>query len=163
MNSIVSVPAYFVQSWDMRPTLFHIELVHNSAFIFNRSLYHEIFPVVSQLIWFDVGSTFIFSFSGLCKQSSLCLCVFFSAASILNMLCAFLNVVTWLTLLVLDLVLYLCVPVIYTLMHIFGIYSTSGITWGCGSDVPTFIFPILIFDNFPFSWCNCWIFLGWKF
>ena len=73
----------------------------------------------------------------------------FSAASILNMLGDFFNVVTWLTLLVLDLVLYLCVPVLYNLMSLFFGLSTSGITWGCGSGVPDFIFPVLIFENFP--------------
>ena len=37
-------------------------------------------------------------------------------ASTLNMLSVFLNIVTWLTLLVIDLVLYLGVPVLSTLM-----------------------------------------------
>ena len=78
------------------------------------------------------------------------MCIFIiSAASILNMLGAFLNVVTWLTLLVLYLVLYLCVPVFFTLMSLFCGFFTSGITWGCGSIVSAFIFPILIFGNFP--------------
>ena len=83
----------------------------------------------------------------------MCLCgwvgVCFSA-SILNMLGAFLNVVTWLTLLVIDLVLYLCVPVLYTIMSLFGVSSTSGITWFCGSGVSAFIFPILIFGKKSF-------------
>ena len=54
--------------------------------------------------------------------------VIISSASTLNMLGAVLNVFTWLTFLVLDLVLYLCVMVIYTLMSLFDGLYTSGIT-----------------------------------
>ena len=70
------------------------------------------------------------------------ICVFyFSSTSIKNMLGPFLNVVTWLTLLVLDLILYLCVPVLFTLMSLFCGFYTSGIAWGCGFVVSAFIFP----------------------
>ena len=87
------------------------------------------------------------------------MCVFiFSVASTWNILGTFLKVVTWLTLLVLYLVLYLCVLIISTLMSPFSVLSTSGITWVYASDVYAFISPIFIFGNFPFSWCNYWIF-----
>ena len=70
----------------------------------------------------------------------------------------FLKLVTWLDLLVLDLVLYLFVMVISTLMSLFGVFSTSGITLGCASGVSTFIFPTFIIGHFPFSWRNYRIF-----
>ena len=61
---------------------------------------------------------------------SLTMCVFILyAASIGNILGAFLKVVTWLTILVLDLVLYFCVMDLSTLMNLFGVFSTSGVTW----------------------------------
>ena len=63
----------------------------------------------------------------------------FSAAYILNILGAVLNVVTWLTLLVLDLVLYLCGPFLSIIMSLFCGFSTSGITWGCASGVSAFL------------------------
>ena len=60
---------------------------------------------------------------------------------------AFLNVVTWLTLLVLDMLLYLCILFISNLVSVFGVCFTFGISWGCVSDVSSLIVPILIF------WC----------
>ena len=65
------------------------------------------------------------------------------------MLGAFLNVVTWLTLLVLDLVLYLCVSVLFTMMYLFCNFSTSGVVWGCGSNISAWVIPILLFGIFP--------------
>ena len=51
------------------------------------------------------------------------MCVFiFSVASTRNILGAFLKVVTLLTLLVIDLVIYLCVLVISTLISLFGFF-----------------------------------------
>ena len=51
------------------------------------------------------------------EKYSMPMCFFiFPDASTLNMLSVFLNIVTWLTLLVIDLVLYLGVPVLSTLM-----------------------------------------------
>ena len=48
--------------------------------------------------------------------------VIFSAASVLNLLGAVLNVVTWFTLLVLDLVLYLCGPLLSIMMSLFAFF-----------------------------------------
>ena len=91
------------------------------------------------------------------------MCVFiFSVASTGNILGAFLKFVTWLTFLVPDLVLYLCVMVLSTLISLFGVYSTSGITWGRASGVSAFIIPIFIFGYLPFYCCNCWIFTWLK-
>ena len=81
-----------------------------------------------------------------------------------------LNVVTWLTLLVLDMVLYLCVLRLYTLMPVFVTFSTYGISWSCTSGVPSLSMLILIFDislflgataefylvAFIFSGFTCW-------
>ena len=76
--------------------------------------------------------------------------VIFSTASILNILGAVLNVVRWLTLLVLDLVLYLCGPLMSILMSfIFG-FSTSGITWGCASGVSAFFLQFSFLITFHF-------------
>ena len=86
----------------------------------------------------------------------------FFAASILNMLGAFLKVVTWLNLLVIDLVFYLFVLILSTLMTLFVLFSTSGITWGCGSVVSAFIFPILIFGIFLFLGVTATFLLSWK-
>ena len=65
-----------------------------------------------------------------------------STVSILNIFGVFLNVVIWLTLLVLDLVLYLCVPVLAIPMSRFSSFSISGIKWGCGSCVSPLVFQI---------------------
>ena len=74
------------------------------------------------------------------------MCVFISqTTSTGNILVEFLKVFTWLTLLVLDLVLYFCVMVLYNLMSLSGVMSTSEITWGCASGVSGFISPISIF------------------
>ena len=40
----------------------------------------------------------------------------------------------------------------------FGVLSTYGITWSCTSGIYDFTLPISVAGNFPFSWCNCWIF-----
>ena len=80
------------------------------------------------------------------EKYSVPMCFFiFPDASTLNMLSVFLNIVTWLTLLVLDLVLYFCVLVLYNLISLSGVMSTSEITWGCASGVSGFISPISIF------------------
>ena len=50
------------------------------------------------------------------------------AAYVFNILDAFLKVVTWFTPLVLDMVLYLCVLVLFALMSLFGVIPTSEIT-----------------------------------
>ena len=66
----------------------------------------------------------------------MCLYEFYcSVASTWKNLSEFLKVFTWLTLLVTDLVLYLFFLVLSTLMWIFVVFSTFGITWDCGSDV----------------------------
>ena len=62
---------------------------------------------------------------------------------------------TWLTLLVFDLVLYLCVLVISTLMSFLCVFYTYGITWWYASGLSAFIFPVFIFGLFHFYWCNC--------
>ena len=67
---------------------------------------------------------------------------------------AFLNVVTWLTLLVIDLILYLCLPVLYMLMSLFCGFSSSEITWVCASDASTFIFQNFISGK-KINWGNC--------
>ena len=58
-------------------------------------------------MWFDIGSTVIVYNFGVYARKVVCayVCIYFFAASFLNMLGKFLNVVTWLTLLVLNLVL----------------------------------------------------------
>ena len=89
--------------------------------------------------------------------------VIFSLAPIWKVLGVFLKVVTWLTFLVLDMVLYLCLLFFPTLMSPFGVFSTSGITWDFAPGVLVFILPISVFGKFPFSWCNYWIFAGLKF
>ena len=73
--------------------------------------------------------------------------VIFSAASILNMLGAVLNVFTWLDISVLALVLYLCGPFLSILMSLLRGFPTSGIPWGCDSGVSTF-FLVLVVSNF---------------
>ena len=73
------------------------------------------------------------------------MCVFiFSVASTRNILGAFLKVVTLLTLLVIDLVIYLCVLVISTLISLFGFSKLMG------PHVAVIrVYPIL-FSQFPF-------------
>ena len=87
-------------------------------------------------------------------------CFIFPVASILNILGAFLKVLTWLTLLVLDLVLYLCVIVLSTMISLFGVFSTYGITWGFTSGAFSFIISIFIFGYFPFFGVTAEFFLG---
>ena len=106
-------------------------------------------------MWFSIGSTVIVYFWVLCKQVILflcvCVCVYFSAASILNMLGGFLNVVTWLTLLVLDLVLYLCVPVLFTMLSLFEVFPLLGSHWS-----EDLVYPLLFFQ---FSFLAIFLFL----
>ena len=84
------------------------------------------------------------------------MCVFiFSVAFTLNILCAFMKFATWLTLLVLDLVLYLFVMVFYNLMSLFGIFYTYGITRDCDYGVSDFIKKNCILGKFSLSWYNC--------
>ena len=56
MNSIVSVPACVFHPCDRRPSLLHIEFFHTVVSFFTMSLYPPNFPVVSQCMWFYVGS-----------------------------------------------------------------------------------------------------------
>ena len=65
----------------------------------------------------------------------------FYAVSVLNMLGEFFNVVTWLTLLVLDLVLYLCVPVIYTIIPLFENFTLLGL-----HGAAVVVYPLLFFQ-----------------
>ena len=145
MKYIVSGPAFFFQPWYGRPSLLHIELVHTGASILTRSLYHKVFPVVFQSMWFSIGSTVIVYFLGSMQEIySVPVCVYvfvFYAASILNMLGVFFNVVTWLTILVLELVLYLCVPVIFTLVSLFAVYPLLVSHWAAA-----LLYPILFFQ-----------------
>ena len=64
--------------------------------------------------------------------------VIFPSASILNMLGAVLNLVTWLTLLVLKLVLYLRGTFLSIMMSLFCGFSNSGITRGFDFGVSNF-------------------------
>ena len=84
------------------------ELVHNGASILTRYLYPNIFPVVLQLMWFAIGSTVILYFWGLYEQGSFCCCAHFKHGGCI------LNVVTWLNLLVFELV-YTCVYRLFSL------------------------------------------------
>ena len=73
-----------------------------------------------------------------------------SVASTGNMLGAFLKAVTRLTILVLYLELYFYAIVISTMVSLFGVFSTSGIIWGCTSGVSALIFLIFIFGKSSF-------------
>ena len=78
------------------------------------------------------------------------ICIFIvSSASILNILGEFFNVVTWLTLLVLDLVLYLWITVSFhsdvTSLWFFYFLDHMGLWFWCIH----FYFSILSFGNFP--------------
>ena len=77
----------------------------------------------------------------------ICVVMFYSAF-ILNIMVAFLNIFTWLTLLVLDLALYLSGTFISILMSLLCSISTSGITWVCTYGVSAFSLSILIFGSF---------------
>ena len=79
-------------------------------------------------MWYANGSTVIIYFFGVYESNVVVpICVYnVSVVSILNILGVFLNVVTWLTLLVLDLVLYLCVPVPAILMSLFPLQGSHG-------------------------------------
>ena len=74
-------------------------------------------------MWFSVGSNVIAYFLGLYEHVSLSLCEVFLAGSIGKILGAFLNVVTWRILWVLDLVLYLCALRLYTLVSVFSVFT----------------------------------------
>ena len=91
-------------------------------------------------------------FGGVYARKLVCAyaCFNFSAASTGNILGAFLKLVTWLTLLVTDIVLYFYVLFHSTLMSLFGVFSTYGITWGFTSSVSAFISTIFIFGKFTF-------------
>ena len=77
MNSILSVPACFSQPRDRHPIFWRIQLVHTVTSILTRSLYPNIFRVVSQLMWFSVFTTVIVYFSGsMLEMYSVPMCVF---------------------------------------------------------------------------------------
>ena len=61
---MVSVPACVLHPCDRQPSSLYIEFVHTSASFFTRSLYVNFFPVVSQWMWFAIGSTVIKYFWG---------------------------------------------------------------------------------------------------
>ena len=77
--------------------------------------------------------------------------VIFSAAYLLNILGEFLNVITWFTLLVLELILYLCGLFLSIPMSIFRSFPTSEITWGCASGVSAFFFNYHFWQSFIFG------------
>ena len=118
------LPHLFFYPWDRRPSSLHIEFVHTGASILTKSLYPKIFPVVSYFMWFSSGYTVVVSFMGyMPAMNYVPMCVdIFSAASVLKILGAVLNVVTWLTILVLDLVLYLCGPFLSIIMSLFAFF-----------------------------------------
>ena len=102
--------------------------------------------------WFNCDFFFfgVYAIKVVCSYVSL----IFSVASSWNILGAFLKFVTWLTLLVLGIVLYLCVLVLSILTSLFGVFPTSEITWGCTSDVST-SFQKSHFWQFSYFCCNC--------
>ena len=88
--------------------------------------------------------------------------IYFSVSSIGKCLGAFLNVVTWLTILVLNMVLYLCVLVIYNLVQVFYLF-TYVISWVWDSGVSALIVPILFFDISLLLGASAEILLGFYF
>ena len=124
MDYIVSVPACFPHTWDRRPSSLHVEFFHSGSSIFTGFLYPKISPVASHWMWFYVGSTVIVYIFWVYVRMLVWSSVKFnfSVGFIRNCLGAFLNVVTWLTLLVLDMVLYLCVLSHSTLVPVFGFF-----------------------------------------
>ena len=104
-------------------------------------------------MWFYIGSTLVVSVLGvMCNHVSLSLCKlsFFLVVPFLKVRFIF-NVTTWLTLLVIDLFLYLCVLGLSTLVPVF--FFTSGISFECASGASSLIVPISIIDIFPVSGC----------
>ena len=85
---------------------------------------------------------------GIYASKVVCAYMFFSDASILNMFGAFLHVATWLTLLVLDLVLNLCALFYSLRCHFFADNSLPGLH-GDASLVCPFLFFQFIVGNFP--------------
>ena len=79
------------------------------------------------------------------------MCAFiFSDVSISNMLGAFLNFVTWLNLLMLDLVLYLCVLVISAIVQFLEFTPLLGSHGAAVLVCPFLFFQFLFLANFPF-------------
>ena len=154
MNSIVSVPAclpnpgIFGQvccklSW---PILLHSYQINICTLIFSSS-----FAVDVVCYWLHCDCIFLESVQ---TRYSVPICVFIvSATSILNILGAFLNVFTWLNILVLDLVLYLCVPVLSILMSLLAVFTLPG-SHGSAALVYPFYFQFS-FCQFSYFWCNC--------
>ena len=98
------------------------------SILINKFLLGICIPFTPCSITVDVvGYTLVVSFWGLCEHGSLSLFeVHFSIGSIGKSLGGFLNVVTWLTLLIIDMVLYLCVLRLSTLVTVFGIFPLLG-------------------------------------
>ena len=97
---------------------------HTGSYIFTRYLYLKFPPVVSQWTCFAIVSTVIVPLWGSMRAwyyDPLCSRIV-SGGSIENNLGGFLNVVTWLTILVLDMLLYFCGLVISTMAPVFGIF-----------------------------------------
>ena len=128
MNSIVSVTECFFNPWYRQPSSLNIEFVYTGSSIFTGSLYPPRFPIVSKWMWFAVGYTVIVYFWGIYKHGSLILCETLFCLSISSgKIGVFLNLVTRFTLLVLDIVFYLFVLYLSTLVPVFDIFYISGI------------------------------------
>ena len=96
-NYTVSVPAYCLHPCDRLPSSLHIEFVHNGESFFTGYMYPILPPVLSQRMWFSVGSNVIAPFlRSMKKYQSVPMRSFvFVFGSIGNTVGAFLNVVTW--------------------------------------------------------------------
>ena len=153
MNLIVSVPSYSFQPWDRRQSSLHILFDDTGGFIYTKSLFPRVIPVVSQLMWFSNGSTVIVYFLGyVWAMYSEPTCVFdMSIISILNILGVFLNDITWLTL---YLLLYLCVTFLAILMPLFPFFLLRYHMGHCYCFIQ-FYFSKNHFWQFSNFWCNC--------
>ena len=140
----------FHHTRDKSPSLLHIEFFHTSA-----SILLGLFPLnftsgfAVYLIHYLLHCDCIFLGVYVRKVVSYFMCCYFSSASISNILGAVLNVVTWLTLLVLDLVLYLCGPFISILLSLFYDFSLL-LSYGVVLLVCPLFSSILIFCNSHF-------------
>ena len=62
-----------------------------------------------------------------------------------------------------DIVVYSCDMVLYTLMSCFGLFYTFGITWGLASGVSDFSSLVSFLANFPFLGGTTDFLPGFKF
>ena len=162
INLIVSVPACSLQTWDRRPSSFHIKNFHTDASIFTKYVYPRTFTVVSQWVWCATSITVILFFFGVYFITIVwdymyfcCVChIHFEDWRWILECCHMVD--SW------PGIIFVCASSCrYNV--IFPCVFSSDIKWGSGTDVSNFIFsnPIFGYLSIFGVTVKSWLLIGW--